>query len=142
MPSTSSETPMRTNYSASLSRNQIELYGKLYSKLNIVYKYSHESRKMGSGVSQEQHDDMNRRLETFKNCFLEEYMKIENQDTIVVLPISGVNPNYRDEYPGLPKSQAARGLRTTYLSPYIGAPEITIPSKCVHLQQCSSNNSP
>jgi hypothetical protein len=142
MPSTSSETPMRTNYSARLSRNQIELYGKLHLELNIVYKYSHESKKTGSGVCQEQHNDMNRRLETFKNCFLEEYMKIEKQDTIVVLPISGANPNYRDEYPGLPKSQAARGLRTTYLSPYIRAPEHTIPSKCVHLQQCSSNNGP
>lgn len=54
-------------------------------------------------------------------------MKIDEQDAVVILPVDAVGPSYRDEYPGLP-TEPVPGLRTTYLSPIVGAPELVIPS--------------
>jgi hypothetical protein len=75
---------------------------------------------------------MNQRLLVFKEWFLQNYMKIQEQDSILVLPISSVKPDYRDTYPGV-RTKPSSGLRPTYLSPYLGAPELAIPSKSPHM---------
>ena len=81
-------------------------------------------------MTEEEAKDMSKRISVFKKWFLEGYMKVGEQDAVLVLPISGVTPNYRDEYPGRSSGRKPRqGLRPTYLSPYIGAPELAIPSK-------------
>jgi hypothetical protein len=85
-------------------------------------------RELGAQVTQEQHADMNERLLVFRQWFLEHYMKVHEKDSILILPISTVKPDYRDAYPAARKSPSS-GLRPTYLSPYLGAPELVIPSK-------------
>jgi hypothetical protein len=86
------------------------------------------SRNLGEQVSDEEHEDMRQRLSIFKSWFMERYMKDGEQDSILVFPISNVKPNYRDTYPG-PQKSPSTGLRPSYLSPYIGSPELAIPSK-------------
>jgi len=86
-----------------------------------------EPRQSGSQVSEAQYQETSERISIFKDWFLKEYMGDGERSSILVLPISNVTPNYRDVYPGAP-SPAATGLRTTYLSPYLGAPELAIPS--------------
>ena len=94
------------------------------------------TRQLGEVVSRDEHEDMERRLAIFKQWFLKFYMKVDQQDSILIFPISDVAPSYRDTYPGVPAT-AVPGLRSTYLSPYIGGPELAIPSTSSLLVQKS-----
>ncbi|KAF2124976.1 amidase signature enzyme [Dothidotthia symphoricarpi CBS 119687] len=93
----------------------------------------------GANVTQAQHDDMDERLRIFKDWFLEKYMKVNEQDSVLIFPISDVRPNYRDTYPGLSK-EPSTGLRSTYLSPYLGAPELGIPIGHINYESRISGN--
>ncbi|KAF2450877.1 amidase signature enzyme [Karstenula rhodostoma CBS 690.94] len=96
--------------------------------------------QLGSEVSSEQRNDMKSRIETFRTWFLKHYMKPDEQGTIIVLPISDVKPNYRDAYPAQTNGRATPGLRTTYLSPYVGAPELALPIGHVSFESRISGN--
>jgi hypothetical protein len=69
---------------------------------------------------------MNDRIATFREWFLNSYIHPGEDNFLIILPIAVVQPRYRDEFPGA-KGCATTGLRTTYLSPYLGAPKIAIP---------------
>lgn len=84
---------------------------------------------MGASVTSAEHEEINRRFSVFRQWFLDRFMSSDGNETVlIVLPIDVVAPNYRDAYPGVP-SAATTGLRTTYLSPIVGAPELAIPSR-------------
>ncbi|KAF2676242.1 amidase signature enzyme [Lentithecium fluviatile CBS 122367] len=111
-----------------------ESYKESFGRTPFVTEVNQWLWDLGADVSQEQNDEMNKRILKFKEWFLREYIKADEEDFIIILPISDVKPNYRDVYPGKPNA-AGTGLRTTYLSPYLGAPEIAIPIG--HLQYAS-----
>ena len=74
-----------------------------------------------------------KRMSVFKEWFLSRFVSWQDRDTgnaFVILPVGNVAPSYRDEYPGVPSSPM-QGLRTTYLSPILGTPELTIPGKSI-----------
>ncbi|KAF2804286.1 amidase signature enzyme [Mytilinidion resinicola] len=101
-------------------------YEKEFGRKPFVTETNRWLWKLGEQVSREQYEDMNRRLSIFKQWFLKHYMKAGEQNSILVLPLSDVKPNYRDVYPGA-NSTPRTGLRPTYLSAYLGAPELALP---------------
>lgn len=85
-------------------------------------------RTQGSKVTLEEHQEIERRLDVFRDWFTKKFLSAPGANTIVVLPIAEAKPNYRDEYPALPTAPTP-GLRNTDLSAILGAPELAVPSK-------------
>ena len=85
-------------------------------------------RSLGSEVTLEQHLEMINRLSVFKAWFINRYMVNGPHNTGTALHIDVVKPRYRDEYPGNSNPEIP-GLRATYLSAILEAPELAIPSK-------------
>ena len=100
-------------------------------------------RSLGSEVTLEQHLEMMNRLSGFKAWFVNRYMVNGPHNTVIALHIDVVKPRYRDEYPGNSNPEIP-GLRATYLSAILEAPEVAIPSKntpCCSMQEVSSSSS-
>lgn len=73
---------------------------------------------------------MMERLGIFKEWFLAKYGLDNEHSNIIVLPISTVAPDYRHVFPEFPPHYVP-GLRTTYLSPILGSPELSIPGNII-----------
>ncbi len=85
-------------------------------------------RSLGSEVTMEQHVEMMNRLSVFKAWFVDRYMVNGTHNNVMALHIDTVKARYRDEYPGNSNPEVP-GLRATYLSAILEAPELAIPSK-------------
>ena len=85
-------------------------------------------RSLGSEVTLEQHMEMTNRLSIFKAWFFDRYMVNGTHKRVIALHIDTVKARYRDEYPGNNNPEIP-GLRATYLSVILEAPELAIPSK-------------
>ena len=100
-------------------------------------------RSLGSEVTLEQHLMMMNRLSVFKAWFVNRYMVNGPHNTVIALHIDVAKPRYRDEYPGNSNPEIP-GLRATYLSAILEAPELAIPSMnipCCSMQEISSSSS-
>ena len=86
------------------------------------------ARSLGSEVTMEQRVEMMNRLLVFKAWFLDRYMVNGTRNNVIALHIDVVEAKYRDEYPGNSNPEVP-GLRATYLSAILEAPELAIPSK-------------
>lgn len=89
---------------------------------------SHQYRQLGSQVTADQHTEITNRLSVFKTWFLKQYKLNPSSNNIVAIHIDTIKPRYRDEYPGNGNPEVP-GLRPTYLSAILGAPELAIPSE-------------
>lgn len=76
----------------------------------------------------EQHEEMMKRISVFRKWMLDHYELNHQTGNIMALHIHAVKPRYRDEYPGNNNPEVP-GLRATYLSPMLRAPELAIPRK-------------
>lgn len=95
-----------------------------------------DAREIGQRVTTEQHDEVLRRFDVFKSWFEHEYMDPREGATLVIFPIDTVKPRYRDQYPGN-ADPTVPGIRNTFISPILRAPELTIPSKSVWLRRAT-----
>lgn len=75
-----------------------------------------------------EHEEVMHRFKVFKAWFIDRYMLIGSRNNGMALHIDAVKPRYRDEYPGNSNPEVL-GLRATYLSAIVAAPELAIPSK-------------
>lgn len=66
-----------------------------------------------------------KRLDVYKQWFLQEVMKTKEQNTLIIIPIEEISPRYRDEQVSSRSSPV--GIPMLFLSPTLGAPELTIP---------------
>ena len=85
-------------------------------------------RTIGSDVTLEQHMEMMNRLSVFRAWFVDRYIVNGTHKNVIALLIDTVKARYRDEYPGNNNPEVP-GLRATYLSVILEAPELAIPSK-------------
>ena len=85
-------------------------------------------RSLGCKISLEQHLEMMNRLSIFKSWFLNRYMSDDSLEIVLAIHIDTVQAKYRDEYPGNNNPEVP-GLRATYLSAILEAPELAVPSK-------------
>jgi hypothetical protein len=84
-------------------------------------------RDLGSKVTKEQHEEIMNRFGIFKCWFIYHYQSNGANNKIFAFHINKVAPKYRDQYPE-DNSTEAPGLRVTFLSPTLKAPELAIPS--------------
>ena len=70
------------------------------------------------------------RLSVFKAWFIDRYMVNGPRNNVIAIHIDTVKAKYRDKYPGNDNPEIP-GLRATYLSAILEAPELAIPSKKV-----------
>jgi hypothetical protein len=56
-------------------------------------------RDRAKNVTPEQHQVALKRLQVYKDWLLDKVLGAENQQTICVMPLREVKPNYRDEWP-------------------------------------------
>ncbi|KAI3337277.1 amidase signature enzyme [Xylariaceae sp. AK1471] len=80
--------------------------------------------KLGREVSGREHGEIMNRLSVFKHWFVNQYMA--EGANVLALHIDKVQAKYRDEYPGN-NDPTVPGLRSTFLSAILGAPELAIP---------------
>jgi hypothetical protein len=90
--------------------------------LGLIY-----DRSLGSKVTKEQHEEIMNRFGIFKNWFIDHYQVNGANNKLFALHIDKVAPKYRDQYPGNNNPEVP-GLRATFLSPILKAPELAIPS--------------
>jgi hypothetical protein len=87
-----------------------------------------KDRSLGGKVTLEQHMEIMNHFSVFKAWFVDHYKLDRSHNTIMALHIDTVKAKYRDEYPGNSNPEVP-GLRATYLSAILEAPELAIPSK-------------
>ena len=86
------------------------------------------TRALGREVTSEEHKEIMNRFSTFKAWFCNFYMEDGSYHKIMALHIDEVKARYRDIYAGNANPDVP-GLRATYLSAILSAPELAIPSK-------------
>lgn len=79
----------------------------------------------GAAISDAQHSEASGRMDVYRQWLLDNIFHCNEQETFVILPISDVQPNYRDELSPSPEDQSA--LDQLFLSPILGAPGISVP---------------
>lgn len=79
----------------------------------------------GAAVSAEQHSSALLKLEVYRTWLLETVFQSHGSRTVMVLPVSCVEPHYRDEITKSPGSQVATD--ELFLSPILRAPDVVIP---------------
>jgi hypothetical protein len=96
-------------------------------KLSAFYAYTY--RELSSRIREDANVEALKRLEVYKEWFLNVVMKTEQRNTLVIIPIEEISPRYRDELPT--KHFDPVGVPNLFLSPILKAPELTIPSEYV-----------
>ncbi|KAG6360963.1 hypothetical protein INS49_012031 [Diaporthe citri] len=79
----------------------------------------------GAAVTHRQHEEGLRKLEVYRKWLFDTLFLFRRGRTLMVLPISPVEPHYRDERAESPRYQSAtHGL---FLSPILKAPDVVVP---------------
>lgn len=79
----------------------------------------------GASVAPQQHEDGLKKLEVYRTWLLDTLFLSRGNRTLVVLPISPVEPHYRDERTESPRYQSATD--ELFLSPILNAPDVVVP---------------
>lgn len=79
----------------------------------------------GAAVSAEQHSSALHKLEVYRAWLLDTVFLSHGPRTVMILPISLVEPHYRDEVTPSPGSQVATD--ELFLSPILRSPDVVIP---------------
>lgn len=79
----------------------------------------------GAAVTPQQHEEGLKRLEVYRKWLLDTLFLSRGNKTLVVLPISPVEPHYRDERSESPQYQSATD--ELFLSPILKAPDVVVP---------------
>lgn len=98
-------------------------YFRTFNRKPYVIPFVEQRWASGAAVSAEEYEEGLRKLEVYKAWLLSNIFK--NKRTLMVLPISPVEPHYRDERTESPSNQTATD--ELFLSPILGSPDIVIP---------------
>lgn len=80
----------------------------------------------GAAVTPQQHEEGLRKLEVYRKWLLDTLFLFRRGRTLMVLPISPVEPHYRDERAESPRGQSATD--ELFLSPILKAPDVVVPT--------------
>lgn len=98
-------------------------YFQRFGRRPYVIPFVEQRWASGAAVSTEQHKQGLRRVEIYRAWLLRQFFRCKK--TLMVLPISPVEPHYRDERTQSPTSQTATD--ELFLSPILRSPDIVIP---------------
>ncbi|KAL8899111.1 MAG: hypothetical protein Q9207_006362 [Kuettlingeria erythrocarpa] len=74
-------------------------YQERLGKKPFVSKFVEWRWKVGSTISQKDHEEAMRRLEVYKDWFLNDVMEVGKRNSFVVMQSEDVTPKYRDDLP-------------------------------------------
>ena len=100
-------------------------YFTKYNKDPYANAFVHWRWDLGKKVSDAQHADGLARLAAYRAWLLRHVLQPQSYRTLVVLPISHVQPTYRDTPPGPPAAQS--GFDAPYFDPFLAGPDVVIP---------------
>ncbi|KAK0701218.1 amidase signature domain-containing protein [Apiosordaria backusii] len=80
---------------------------------------------LSSKITAEERDEAVERLDVYRQWFTEHVLQEGKRDTIVLIPIENILPRYRDDPPL--KHFNPVGVPMLFVSPILGAPELTVP---------------
>ncbi|KAF2108478.1 amidase signature domain-containing protein [Lophiotrema nucula] len=93
--------------------------------------------ELSSHITAEANVEALKRLEVYKKWFMEAIMKPEERTTLILIPIEEISPRYRDD---ATSRFNPVGVPNLFLSPILGAPELTIPiGEYPFESKCSGN---
>jgi Asp-tRNA(Asn)/Glu-tRNA(Gln) amidotransferase A subunit family amidase len=98
-------------------------YSKKFNRKPYVIPFVEQRWASGATVSTDQYEEGLRKLEIYRTWLLGHIFK--EKKTLMVLPISPVEPHYRDERTESPSYQTATD--ELFLSPILHSPDIVIP---------------
>jgi hypothetical protein len=96
----------------------------LYHKIFTLIMYV--SRELASHITTSAHEEALHRLEVYKEWFTSTILQPAERNTLILIPIEEISPRYRDEMPTHHFDPV--GVPNLFLSPILGAPELTVPS--------------
>lgn len=102
-----------------------DTYQARYHKRPYVGSFITWKWELGKSVSLAERNVGMRRLEIYKNWFLDSFLRQVSDEALSMMPISNVVINYRD----VPPSPVTRpvGFDPLIVSPILGAPDIVVP---------------
>ncbi|KAF2501486.1 hypothetical protein BU16DRAFT_201045 [Lophium mytilinum] len=100
-------------------------YQEKFDKAPYVNPVMQWRWKAAEDITKAQYDDAVNRLRIYKDWFLQEVMQVGKRNTLIVLPITSQEVDYRDVPPGPPT--APNAFDGIWLAPTLGAPEVSIP---------------
>ncbi|KAF2110704.1 major facilitator superfamily domain-containing protein [Lophiotrema nucula] len=100
-------------------------YRKRFGKEPYANEYTRWRWNTARTVTKEQNEQAVQRLKVYRKWLLGSVFESDTHDTYMILPISNVEPNYKDRKIEPPGKQYA--YDSLYISPTIQAPEIVVP---------------
>ena len=100
-------------------------YQARYLKDPYATPFNHWRWNLGSQVTRAQYEDGLHRLSVYKEWFLNTVMRNQEYQSLVLLPVANVSPNYRDIPP--PRPMIQEGFDQLFLPPILGSPDLFVP---------------
>ncbi|KAK8131604.1 amidase signature enzyme [Apiospora sp. TS-2023a] len=100
-----------------------EKFAEKYGSPPYVIPFVRERWEEGASVSDEEHVEALRKLDVYKTWLL--HLLFQFKNTLMVLPIEMVTPNYRDM--AIRSPFYLPGTDQLYLPPILGSPDIVVP---------------
>ena len=100
-------------------------YWEKYHKQPYATPFNRWRWNLEKVVTAAQHREGTNRLAVYKNWFLNVVMRSTEQQSLLILPIANVQPNYRDSPP--PKPTVQEGFDQLFVPSILGASDMVIP---------------
>ncbi|MCJ1372983.1 hypothetical protein MMC20_004209, partial [Loxospora ochrophaea] len=100
-------------------------YRSIYKKEPYVTPFNQWRWNLGKRVSPSQNESGLHQLSVYKRWFLDVVMKRETHESLLLLPVANVEPNYRDSTPPEPIIQ--HGFDPLFIPPILGSPDLFVP---------------
>ena len=100
-------------------------YRDKHHKEPFVTPFNHWRWEIGEQVSEAHYKDSMHRLSVYKQWFLKAVMQDDELESLLVLPIANVEPNYRDTPP--PEPTPPTGFDSLFIPPILGSPDLVVP---------------
>ena len=100
-------------------------YNEKFGKEPYVNSFVHWRWNLGKKVSDGQRAEGLRRIELYRAWLLQHVLQTHLFKALVILPISHVQPTYRDAPPGPPSVQS--GFDPLYFVPILAGPDVVLP---------------
>lgn len=102
-----------------------EKYKDRFGHEPYVIPFVKQRWESGAAVTTQQHKEGLKKLEVYREWLLDTLFLSRGGRTLVVLPVSPVEPHYRDERTQSPRYQSATD--ELFLSPVLKAPDVVVP---------------
>ena len=99
-------------------------YREKFQEDPYVNSFVHWRWQLGKQVTDTEHGEGLERLRVYRSWLLQEVLRYNECNPLLILPLVHVQPNYRDTFPEPPEIQI--GSDPLFISPILGAPDVVL----------------